>query len=218
VEGNLAGSIQPLAYLPEPGFLSAGTGSHLQFAGRSCFSGPTLLGAVLVNDPSGGDLCFVPTASGRLGVTGCVSGVSDVKYDWPKDVKITGVRTDGGTPCSSGRGCDEIGDAAAVAATVLEEPPFPTFLEPARPNPSSRGFLFDFTLETEQRVALSVFDVRGRLVRSLLDGVLPAGRHSAGWDGRSDAGERMPAGVYFGRLAAGEHAQTRKIVVLPGAP
>jgi flagellar hook assembly protein FlgD len=49
-------------------------------------------------------------------------------------------------------------------------------------------------------VRLDVFDLRGRLVRTLVDGALTAGRHEVLWDGRSDAGQEQPSGVYLSRL------------------
>jgi len=45
-----------------------------------------------------------------------------------------------------------------------------------------------------------VHDLRGRLVRALLAGDRPAGRHGARWDGLSDAGQRVPSGLYVARL------------------
>jgi hypothetical protein len=66
-----------------------------------------LLGSAFVDDPTGGELRLVPSA--ESGVLGCHvgTGESPLLYAWPDDMKIRGIRTDGGTPFVSGRGCDE---------------------------------------------------------------------------------------------------------------
>jgi hypothetical protein len=63
------------------------------------------------------------------------------------------------------------------------------------------------------RAVVRVFDLRGRLVRTLLDEVL---RGSAGvcWDGRDATGHRAASGVYFVLLRADEHRAAVKIVVV----
>jgi hypothetical protein len=61
---------------------------------------------------------------------------------------------------------------------------------------------------------LTVFNILGQQVRSLLDEHLQAGEHEVIWDGRSDAGVEVASGVYFYRLdAKGEHL-TRKMALL----
>jgi flagellar hook assembly protein FlgD len=62
--------------------------------------------------------------------------------------------------------------------------------------------------------SLRVYDVSGRLIRSLVDGRLPAGMHEVMWNGRDENGAMAASGVYFYRLSAGEIVQTRKMVLL----
>ncbi len=57
-----------------------------------------------------------------------------------------------------------------------------------------------FTLPRSARVRLEVFDVAGRLVRLVLDGQLPPGRHAATWDELDGGGARVAHGVYFYRF------------------
>jgi flagellar hook assembly protein FlgD len=58
-----------------------------------------------------------------------------------------------------------------------------------------------------------VHDVRGRLVRSLVDANLGAGEYTALWDGRADDGTRAPAGVYFITLRTAQAARTQRLVL-----
>jgi predicted outer membrane repeat protein len=64
------------------------------------------------------------------------------------------------------------------------------------------------------RVTLRVFDVNGRLVRTLVDRVAAAGPSEVIWDGRDDAGSPAASGVYFYRLEAPGFAQTRKMALI----
>jgi len=65
-----------------------------------------------------------------------------------------------------------------------------------------------------ERVSIRVFDVTGRVVARLHDGVLVAGRHELVWDGRDPLGRRVGAGVYFLRLDTGGRTWTRKVTRL----
>ena len=72
------------------------------------------------------------------------------------------------------------------------------------PNPFNPSTTLRFDLPVGGRVRLAVYDVAGRLLRTLLDVELPAGSHEAVWDGRDSAGRGMASGSYFARLLAGE--------------
>ena len=82
------------------------------------------------------------------------------------------------------------------------------------PNPASRGTTIRFDLPAASHVSLRVYDIAGRLVRSLVDQPREAGRHRVVWDGRSDAGLDAGGGVYFYRLEAGAYQATRRMVLL----
>lgn len=64
------------------------------------------------------------------------------------------------------------------------------------------------------RVRLDVFDLRGRHVKTLVDGEESAGRHEVVWDGRDSRGRRAASGLYLCIMAAGDFTQTRKMVLL----
>jgi flagellar hook assembly protein FlgD len=63
-------------------------------------------------------------------------------------------------------------------------------------------------------VALTVYDVLGRRVRTLVKAALPAGTHRVAWSGRDEAGRPVAPGVYFLRLEALGEARTGKVVRL----
>jgi hypothetical protein len=78
-------------------------------------------------------------------------------------------------------------------------------------NPSTR-ISFDLTVETE--VSLTIYDVGGRTVRRLVDGVHAAGNHDILWDGRADSGVEVGTGIYFYRLEVGDWSRTRKMMLI----
>jgi flagellar hook assembly protein FlgD len=61
-------------------------------------------------------------------------------------------------------------------------------------------------------VTLRIYDLAGSLVRTLIDATAPAGPGMVAWDGRSDRGSDLPAGVYFYRLNGPGFTVNRKIV------
>lgn len=69
-------------------------------------------------------------------------------------------------------------------------------LEGAVPNPFNPRTSIEFTLDAASAVELTVFDVRGRRVRSLVRTPQAAGRHAVVWDGEDDAGTALASGIY----------------------
>ena len=84
------------------------------------------------------------------------------------------------------------------------------------PRPAVDAAMIDFgiTGESVAPVRLDVYEVSGRLVRSLFDGPLEPGRHRMAWDGRSDLGVAVGSGVYFIRLRLGGEIWTEKLLLL----
>ena len=81
------------------------------------------------------------------------------------------------------------------------------------PNPFNPTTAIQFDLAREAEVSLTIFDARGRTVRSLWSGALPAGQHRVIWDGRNQAGAIAPSGTYFYRLRHGNGEITRKMTL-----
>jgi hypothetical protein len=85
----------------------------------------------------------------------------------------------------------------------------------ARPNPFAGSTRLAFRVPAGSgRATLSVFDVRGRRVRSLLDGLVTEGSGTATWDARDDRGRPVPAGIYFYRLETADGTATGKTTLL----
>jgi len=63
-------------------------------------------------------------------------------------------------------------------------------------------------------VTLKVYNIRGTLVRTLVDEVREPGTYSVFWDGKDEKGRQVASGVFFYRMQAGDFVQTRKMVLL----
>jgi len=83
------------------------------------------------------------------------------------------------------------------------------------PNPFNPSTLIVFSLPAPAPTTLSVFDLSGRLVNTLLDGaLLGQGPHERHWNGTDSQGNSLPSGTYFYRLQAGVQVETRKMTLV----
>jgi hypothetical protein len=113
---------------------------------------------------------------------------------------------------------------ATIYVGVTSDPASPVPLPPAdaqrfgmslpTPNPFNPTTRIDFRVDGTARTTMSVFDVRGALVRTLVDEDLPAGDHTVQWDGRDDQGVEMASGAYFVALVSGSDLTSRKIALV----
>jgi len=88
-------------------------------------------------------------------------------------------------------------------------------LLPAVPSPFQGSTRLRYVLpQPGGKVDLRIFDVSGRVVRSLVRGERPGGVHEALWDGRDDQGHRLAAGLYFCRLRAAATTRTTRLLLL----
>ena len=83
------------------------------------------------------------------------------------------------------------------------------------PNPFASSTLIRFDVPRRGRVRLAVYDLTGKLVRTLQDADMPPGRLSAVWDGRSTRGTSVASGIYFCVAEMGHQRIARKTIRLP---
>jgi hypothetical protein len=107
------------------------------------------------------------------------------------------------------------GNLAAAGAGVTPAPSFVDALMQNRPNPFNPETVIPYSLSVPGRVAVRVYDVRGRLVRTLIDAVQPAGLHAARWNGSVDSGTRSASGIYFYVITYPDgHTSSKKMAIL----
>jgi hypothetical protein len=153
-----------------------------------------------------------------------------MSYRWEIDGTImlkgqdtTSVRLPVGSHTIVLRAEDEMGKEGTDTMNVLVEPPIGidespqglNYLDSNYPNPFNPTTTIRFGVAQQGRVTLRIYDVRGALVRTLVDDVREAGvEHRVRWDGRDDRGRSVASGVYFLRLEAQGFFETRKMVLL----
>lgn len=111
-------------------------------------------------------------------------------------------------------GCGDIGsEAIGCGGTPVEDEPASPRLALGQnvPNPFNPETNIRFKLATAGRAQIQIFDLRGRLVRHLLDARLDAGPHEQVWNGHDDAGQRVASGTYFYELRASGRRAVRKM-------
>jgi hypothetical protein len=108
----------------------------------------------------------------------------------------------------------EGGAAATSFQTTITTPALQLALDQNRPNPFNPTTTISFVLPREMDVKLSIYDIRGRRIVTLLDGTGSAGSKEVVWDGKDANGNQVGSGVYFYRLQAGKDTQTRKMILL----
>ena len=107
----------------------------------------------------------------------------------------------------------------ALSKTIIGEIPQEFRLSQNWPNPFNQTTRIDFSVPASSKsrtssVRLAVFDMRGKSVRLLFDGMLVPGTYSMFWDGRSESGVDVASGTYFCRLLTDEKIITKRMTLV----
>ena len=111
-------------------------------------------------------------------------------------------------------------DANAFQANVVEKlettPSLPAkyCLHQNHPNPFNPETQISYDLPNDSWIKLSVYNIRGQKVKTLVDRFEAAGHKTVTWGGKNEQGERVGSGVYFYRLEAGDFTAARKMVLV----
>jgi hypothetical protein len=82
------------------------------------------------------------------------------------------------------------------------------------PNPFNVGTQIAFSVPETDRVLLRIYNIKGQLVRTLIDKTISGGHHRIGWNGRANDGAPVASGVYFCRLELAGRLRTTKMLLL----
>ena len=199
-------------------------------------------GLTVLSSPSGGSLYFWDIADDATAVGGYAGSVACVRFaDGPVQNLLTWLLAHGaivpaGTQLTSAMSIStdastiigsysspsnqngvfvarlspatSVGDSAPAIATGGE-----STIDGVFPNPFNPATTIQFTLSQSTGARLQIFDIGGQLVRTLVDERRSAGRHSAMWDGRDDAGRGIASGVYVARLLVAGGGDSRKLLL-----
>jgi len=82
------------------------------------------------------------------------------------------------------------------------------------PNPFNPNTMISYSLARRSHVTITIYNILGQEVNMLVDEVKSAGEYNVSWDGADFGGRGVASGIYFYRLAADDHTETRKMVLL----
>ncbi|MBC8367224.1 T9SS type A sorting domain-containing protein [bacterium] len=134
-------------------------------------------------------------------------GVSDLCWAWCDEWGSGEFRT-------PGPAFDNVRIGVVAAPTGLDSVETASKLTGIFPNPFNPHTEIQFTLSEDTEVSIEIYDLSGRLVRSLLDERMSSGPHDLQWNGKDDRGEQLASGVYFLRFQAGKVIEEEKLVLL----
>ncbi len=106
------------------------------------------------------------------------------------------------------------GSPVPASSSPRRFPPALVFTARNHPNPFNPVTTITYTLPRAGHLSLKVYDVRGMLVRTLVDDVRPAGEGQAVWDGRDAQGARTASGVYFYEARTAGEVQVHKMALV----
>ncbi|MCP4570901.1 MAG: S8 family serine peptidase [bacterium] len=160
------------------------------------------------------------------------AGTADLVGNWPETLSVSGPGDLGDFLAASNEGVwiltvtDHVtGDAGTIDSWGLrftltdtvsggDVPTAHTHILGNQPNPFNPTTVIAFETRTAGRTRLSIHDVRGMLVRVLLDRRLSAGPHEATWNGRDGTGRQVASGVYLLRLSSAGDRDERKLTLI----
>ena len=87
-------------------------------------------------------------------------------------------------------------------------------LSDAYPNPFNPSTTFSFSVPVEGNISLNIYDMSGRLIRSLVDGMLDQGYHNMVWNGLDNNGQAVSSGLYIYSLQGDDVSITKKMVMM----
>jgi hypothetical protein len=139
-----------------------------------------------------GGYSYMPILDDELHVTGVVGALADLHKIQPRD--------DDDIEYTSGVSDDELPTVVSLSQNL--------------PNPFGGDTGITYALPADSDVLLQVFNVAGKLVRTLVDGPQPAGRWNVAWDGKDEDSHVVSNGVYFYRLKTGSKTIEKRMVFI----
>jgi len=108
-------------------------------------------------------------------------------------------------------------DDVVVGGTPSDDPTVPviaTELHGNYPNPFNPETTITYSVKTAEPVTIGIYNVKGQLVKTLVNETKEAGNHSVVWRGDDNSGRSVSSGVYYYKMNAGKYSSTRKMILM----
>ncbi len=141
-------------------------------------------------------------------------GYEPGQFDYPSDIYIDGHEM---------QICELFADSSGIQSFTIipgtpkrEIGPLPSKFSLAQnyPNPFNSNTTIMFEIPEAANVEITIYDILGRRVTTLIDEKMSAGSHSRIWNGTNQAGQTISSGVYFYLLRSGDHSSAKKMLLL----
>jgi len=104
--------------------------------------------------------------------------------------------------------------ATPTSVSETEASPFSFSLSENYPNPFNPSTTLAFSLDKRQQVSLKIYDMKGRLVNTVVNGILAQGEHRMVWNAVESSGRRVASGVYYAVLQGERIRLSQKMILL----
>jgi hypothetical protein len=151
----------------------------------------------LFTNPNAGDYSLLP-GSPAIGAGHDGSNLGNLITDWSRAVTIAGA------PAT------EANDVDQETPQIVDQ----FMLYQNYPNPFNPTTTISYALPKTEHVVLTIHNIQGQKIRTLVNGVKNHGAHSVTWDGQNDAGNVVAGGIYFYKMQTTVTTETNKMVLL----
>jgi WD40 repeat protein len=144
--------------------------------------------------------------------------------DEPGSIFSVGISSDGSRVCAGGKAVHarEFGNGGEVYAINAEVGiteygsalPVQLAISAPAPNPFTTDILLRFSVPRAGRVSINVYDITGRIVTTLVNGILESGTHEIAWQATDDKERPINSGIYFLRVNYENENLTRKVTLI----
>ncbi len=95
---------------------------------------------------------------------------------------------------------------------IVQTPEF--FLYQNYPNPFNPSPTIKYSLKENSKVSLNIYNIKGQMVKQLINNQLSAGQHIAIWNRKDDNNKPVSSEIYFYKLKTGDYEKTKKMILL----
>ncbi len=159
--------------------------------------------SILDNNPSYEDSCYAVIDIGNTYLESGCSAKGKYASLYPQSVKQHRETT------------DKLLESIRTGNHLVTVPPVTKMtLNQNYPNPFNPETTLSFSIPADGKVELSIYNIKGQKVKTLINETMPMGGHKVVWNGKNSSNKNVSSGVYFSRLTSGGKTQVKKMLLM----